>query len=88
MQLKNKAKIPNVQIKILDIHKTPLKRKAYVNQLFPQTKGRSPFRIVNNLNTLDFEITWTLNLISLYKSQLQDFLDLKQEYTIAFLNRN
>lgn len=85
-RIKSTTKRTSIKLKILEIHKNTLHKKIIRNQLFPTTESAPLFIFNTNSNSLEFELEWILELISLYKSSIRDFLLLKEEYTQSYFN--
>lgn len=87
-QLKYQLNKSNIKSKLLMINKNPKSRKIYNNTLFPQRNVQTFQHIIDNINNYTVEMHWQLEIISMYKDTLSDFLAKTEEYSREYFNSN
>ncbi|WP_438298151.1 hypothetical protein [Sporosarcina sp. FA15] len=88
IQLKKQMNKSNIKSKLLIIKKNPKTRKIYNNTLFPQSNIKTFQHIISNINNYTVEMLWQLEIISMYKDTLSDFLAKTEEYSREYFNSN
>ncbi|WP_046174833.1 hypothetical protein [Domibacillus indicus] len=83
-KIKEKTKISSIKVKLLEIHRNPHHKRIFYNQLFPSSTVSPPFLFRNQKSSIAFEMEWLIQWISFYKNSIQEFLHLKDMYTLSY----
>lgn len=78
----------NAKSKFLTIAKNTKFRKIYHNILFPQKDMPTFQRITENINNYKSEMLWHVEILSVYKGVLSNFLIKTEEYSKEYFNGN
>lgn len=87
--LKKQIKKNNIKMKLIEIQRNSKFKKIYSHLLFPQT-NISSFKYLNNenINSIEVELLWQLEIISMYKKTISEFFVKTEEYASEYFKSN